>query len=85
MTVFFIFELRVLKTIAELKQAGKIRAFGISLKDKEPNAANELIQWRQVDVLQVFFNLLYQEPISKLFPILKKYKIGMDFEDAAKN
>ncbi len=67
----------VLKTIAELKQAGKIRAFGISLKDKEPNAANELIQWRQVDVLQVFFNLLYQEPISKLFPILKKYKIGM--------
>jgi aryl-alcohol dehydrogenase-like predicted oxidoreductase len=67
----------LMETVARLKQEGKIRAFGLSLKDKEPDAANDLIRWRQIDTLQVFFNLLYQEPIEKLFPLARQYGVGV--------
>lgn len=67
----------LMETVARLKKEGKIRAFGLSLKDKEPDAANDLIRWRQIDTLQVFFNLLYQEPIKKLFPVARQYGVGV--------
>jgi aryl-alcohol dehydrogenase-like predicted oxidoreductase len=67
----------MLDAVAQLKREGKIRAFGLSLKDKEPDAANDLVRWRQIDTLQVFFNLLYQEPIEKLFPLARKYGTGI--------
>jgi len=67
----------LLETIARLKRESKIRAFGISLRDKGSDEANDLIRWRQVDVLQVFFNLLYQEPIERLFPVAKEYGVGI--------
>jgi len=67
----------LLKTIEKLKREGKIRAFGISLRDKGPEEANDLIRWRQVDSLQIFFNLFYQEPIWKVFPLAQKYGVGV--------
>lgn len=67
----------MIDAVARLKREGKIRAFGISLKDKEPDAANDLVRWRQVDTLQVFFNLLYQEPLRKLFPLARQYGTGI--------
>ncbi len=67
----------LMDAVARLKQQGKIRAFGLSLKDKEPDSANDLIRWRQIDTLQVFFNLLYQEPIEKLFPLAGRYGVGI--------
>ncbi len=67
----------LLEGIAKLKKEGKIRAFGISLRDKGPEEANDLIRWRQVDTLQVFFNLLYQDPLWKLFPLAKQYGTGI--------
>jgi aryl-alcohol dehydrogenase-like predicted oxidoreductase len=67
----------MLDAMAQLKREGKIRAFGLSLKDKQPDAANDLIRWGQIDTLQVFFNLLYQEPIEKLFPLARKYGTGI--------
>jgi aryl-alcohol dehydrogenase-like predicted oxidoreductase len=67
----------VLATIAKLKKAGKVRAFGISLKDKGADDANDLIRLQQVDTLQIFFNLFYQEPIWKVFPLAEQYKVGV--------
>ena len=67
----------LLSAVEKLKRDGKIRAFGLSLKDKEPDSANDLIRWRQIDTLQVFFNLLYQEPLEKLFPIARQYGVGI--------
>ncbi len=67
----------LLGEIARLKREGKIRAFGISLGDKGPDEANDLVRWRQVDTLQVFFNLLYQDPIWKLFPLAGQYGTGI--------
>lgn len=67
----------VLETVARLKREGKIRAFGISLRDKGPEEANDLIRWRQVDSLQIFFNLLYQDPLWKVFSLAKEYGVGI--------
>lgn len=67
----------LLSTMDRLKREGKIRAFGISLRDKGADEANDLIRLRQVDSLQIFFNLLYQEPIQKLFPLAKQYGTGI--------
>jgi aryl-alcohol dehydrogenase-like predicted oxidoreductase len=67
----------LLSTMDRLKREGKIRAFGISLRDKGADEANDLIRFRQVDCLQIFFNLLYQEPIQKLFPLAKQYGTGI--------
>lgn len=67
----------LLKAVSELKQEGKIRAFGISLRDKGSDEANDLIRWRQVDTLQIFFNIFYQEPIWKVFPLAERYKVGV--------
>src|ERR1019366_158781 len=67
----------LLGTIARLKRDGKIRAFGISLRDKGSEEANDLIRWRQVDSLQIFFNLLYQDPLWKVFPLAKQYGVGV--------
>jgi aryl-alcohol dehydrogenase-like predicted oxidoreductase len=60
-----------------LKREGKIRAFGLSLRDKGPEEANDLIRWRQVDSLQIFFNLLYQDPLWKVLPLAKEYGVGI--------
>ncbi len=67
----------LLQTVARLKRDGKIRAFGISLRDKGPEEANDLIRWRQVDSLQIFFNLFYQDPIWKVFPLAQQYGVGV--------
>ncbi len=67
----------MLAAVAKLKRDGKIRAFGISLRDKGPEEANDLIRWRQVDTLQIFFNLFYQEPLWKVFPLARQYRVGV--------
>jgi aryl-alcohol dehydrogenase-like predicted oxidoreductase len=67
----------LLDTITRLKREGKIRAFGISLRDKGPEEANGLIRLQQVDTLQIFFNLFYQEPLWKVFPLARRYQIGV--------
>lgn len=67
----------LLTEVAKLKQEGKIRAFGLSLRDKGSNEANDLIRWRQVDTLQIFFNLFYQDPIQKVFPLAKEFGVGI--------
>jgi aryl-alcohol dehydrogenase-like predicted oxidoreductase len=67
----------LLQAVSRLKREGKIRAFGISLRDKGPEEANDLIRWRQVDSLQIFFNLFYQDPLWKVFPLAKQYGVGV--------
>ena len=67
----------LLSAVARLKRDGKIRAFGISLRDKGAEEANDLIRWRQVDTLQIFFNLFYQEPLWKVFPLARQYGVGV--------
>lgn len=65
------------ETVLRLKQQGKIRYFGVSLNDHDPDSGIRLVQSGVVDSIQVIFNLFEQEPRKKLFPLCLKYGVGV--------
>lgn len=58
-----------------LKQEGKIRARGVSVA--HPADGVKLIQEKKVDVLQVLFNILNQEPARELLPLAEQEGVGI--------
>ncbi len=63
--------------VAALKLSGKIRAFGVSINDHDPNSAIELVKSGLVDSVQVIFNIFDQSPVQTLFPLCLKHKVGV--------
>jgi aryl-alcohol dehydrogenase-like predicted oxidoreductase len=56
------------QAVADLKQAGKIRAFGISVNRWEPNNVLRALDTDLVDAVQVVYNLFDQSAQDRLFP-----------------
>lgn len=65
------------ETVAKLKAEGKIRAFGVSINDHQPESALELVASGLVDSVQVIFNIFDQTPVEKLFPACRRYNVGV--------
>ena len=65
------------ETVARLKKEGKIRAFGVSINDHDPNSAVELVASGLVDTVQVIFNIFDQSPAEKLLPLCKEHNVGV--------
>lgn len=65
----------VFDLLENLKKEGKIRASGVSISRMEEGI--HLIKNQKVDVLQVLFNILNQEPARELFPIAEQNKVGI--------
>ncbi|MCG3205633.1 MAG: Aldo-keto reductase IolS [Elusimicrobia bacterium] len=65
------------ETIGQLKKSGKIRGFGVSINDHDPNSALELVASGLIDTVQVIFNIFDQSPMEKLFPLCLKHKVGV--------
>jgi aryl-alcohol dehydrogenase-like predicted oxidoreductase len=65
------------ETVERLKAAGKIRAFGVSLNDHEPDAALPLIEGGVVDTVQVIYNVFDQSPEERLFPAARAAGVGV--------
>ena len=59
----------------ELKQAGKIRFYGVSVHT--PSEALAAIRSGKIDTLQLIFNLLDQRPIEIVFPEAEARKVGL--------
>jgi aryl-alcohol dehydrogenase-like predicted oxidoreductase len=59
----------------ELKQAGKIRYYGVSVHDAYEGTM--AIATGKPDVIQVAYSLLRQEPQEDLFPLAQEYDIGL--------
>jgi aryl-alcohol dehydrogenase-like predicted oxidoreductase len=66
-----------LETIAELKQEGKIRLFGVSLNDHQPENALALIRSGTVDSVQVIYNVFDQAPADVLLPACAEHGVGV--------
>lgn len=66
-----------LETVEALKQEGKIRFFGVSINDHEPDTALELVRSGHVDTVQVIFNVFDQSPEDELFPAVKEHDVGV--------
>ena len=64
----------VFDVLRELKESGKIKAFGVSIG--KPEEGIEAIK-HGVETIQVVYNLLYQEPAKELFPLAMEKKVGI--------
>lgn len=63
--------------VEKLKKNGKVRAFGVSINDHDPNSALELVASGLIDTVQVIFNIFDQSPVEKLFPLCVKNNVGV--------
>ncbi|MGI8961966.1 MAG: aldo/keto reductase [Bryobacteraceae bacterium] len=61
----------------DLKRSGKVRFFGISVAEHDPDSALEAIRTGMVDSVQVIYNIFDQTPERNLFPLCQEKKIGV--------
>ena len=66
-----------LDAIQMLKEQGKIRYFGVSINDYQPENALRLIETGIVDTVQVIYNIFEQAPENQLFPACQKHRVGV--------
>ena len=64
-------------TVEKLKQEGKVRYFGISINDFQPENGIAAAETGLIDCFQVIFNIFEQEPQNKLFPYCREKDIGV--------
>ena len=64
-------------TVERLKRAGKIRAFGISVNDMEPETALEAVSMGLIDSVQVIYNLFEQTPAEALLPACQQRQVAV--------
>jgi len=65
------------EAIVRLKKEGKIKAFGVSINDHQPDTALNLVVSGLVDTVQVIFNIFDQSPMEKLFPLCREKNVGV--------
>lgn len=66
-----------LEAIEQLKKQGKIKYFGVSINDHQPENAIKLIETGLVDTVQVIYNIFDQGPEDALLPACEKHKVGV--------
>ncbi|MEW1686510.1 aldo/keto reductase [Streptomyces sp. NPDC091265] len=66
-----------LETVAELKQEGKIRLFGVSVNDHRPESVLALVRSGAVDSVQVIYNVFDQAPGDELLPACEEHGVGV--------
>lgn len=66
-----------LETVRALKEEGKIRFFGVSVNDHQPDNVVRLIESGQVDTIQVIYNVFHQAPREHLLPACVDRGIGV--------
>lgn len=63
--------------VTKLKKDGKVRYWGISMNDHQPENGIEAAKTGLIDSLQVIFNIFEQKPLIKLFPFCRKNNISV--------
>lgn len=63
--------------VEQLKQSGKVQAFGISINRWEPNNSLKTLKTGLIDGVQVIYNIFDQAPEDELFPLCEELNIGV--------
>ena len=63
--------------IESLKRDGKIRFFGVSINDHQPENAIQLVESGLVDTVQVIYNVFDQSPEDALFAAVDAAHVGV--------
>lgn len=61
----------------DLKRAGKIRHFGLSINDHQPDSALSAMETGLIDTVQVIYNIFDQSPEEHLFPAALRLDVGV--------
>ncbi len=65
------------RAIEDLRRSGKVRYFGISISEHDPDSALEAIKTGAITAVQVIYNIFDQTAEANLFPLCKEMKIGV--------
>jgi aryl-alcohol dehydrogenase-like predicted oxidoreductase len=63
--------------VEKLKQEGKVRFFGISINDNEPENGIQAAETGLIDTFQVIYNIFEQAPQEQLTPYCQSKDIGV--------
>lgn len=65
------------EAVSKLRRQGKIRHFGISINDHQPDTALEVVEKGLVETVQVIFNIFDQSPLDALLPACQRQQVGV--------
>jgi aryl-alcohol dehydrogenase-like predicted oxidoreductase len=65
------------EAVEELREAGRIRFFGVSVNDHQPHNALRVVESGAVDTVQVIYNAFDQSPEDELFPACREHGVGV--------
>ncbi|MBV8897003.1 MAG: aldo/keto reductase [Acidobacteriaceae bacterium] len=65
------------RAIDVLRRSGKVRYFGISISEHEPDSALEAIKTGSLTAVQVIYNIFDQTAGKNLFPLCQRMKVGV--------
>ncbi len=65
------------RAFEDLKRSGRVRAFGVSLSDHDPDSGLGVIRTGLIDTVQVIYNIFDQTPEANLFPLCIRENIGV--------
>lgn len=65
------------ETVHELRERGRIRGFGLSLNDHQPENGLAALETGLVDTVQVIFNIFDQTPAERLLPTCAELGVGV--------
>lgn len=65
------------RAIEDLKKSGKVKHFGISINDHQPESALDVVASGLIDTVQVIYNVFEQSPERWLFPACEEHGVGV--------
>jgi aryl-alcohol dehydrogenase-like predicted oxidoreductase len=65
------------RAIEDLRSSGKVRFFGISISEHDPDSALEAIRTGAIRAVQVIYNIFDQSAEANLFPLCQRMKVGV--------
>jgi aryl-alcohol dehydrogenase-like predicted oxidoreductase len=64
-------------TIGKIINSGKVRFWGISINDYQPENCLKTLDTGLISTIQFIFNIFHQKPAEKLLPYAQKHKLGL--------
>lgn len=65
------------RAIEDLRSSGKVRYFGVSVSEHDPNSALEAVKSGLFTAVQVVYNIFDQSAEEKLFPLCLEKQVGV--------
>jgi aryl-alcohol dehydrogenase-like predicted oxidoreductase len=65
------------RAIETLRTSGKVRFFGVSVSEHDPDSALDVVGTGLITAVQVIYNIWDQSPERHLFPLCQEMKVGV--------